>query len=78
MKSQKKKDVFFPPGVQVKLYQRLGNVPRMLPLNVVSKINALWDKRNICPEKDIEAIDKEMVKIVIRQYGEIRTISAKG
>ena len=59
----KLKDTFLPPGVQAALFARLGTYPRQLPIADAAKIEALWLKRNNCPEDEIETIDMEMEEI---------------
>jgi hypothetical protein len=44
----KLKSVFLPPGVQIKLSERLGTIPRQLPPAIVAQIDALWMRRNQC------------------------------
>jgi hypothetical protein len=35
-------DTFLPPGVQAKIYQRLGHCPRQLPVRQSNQISRLW------------------------------------
>ena len=63
-----KKDVFFPPGVQVRLIERLGGhrAPEQLPARAAAKIEALWAERNRAPEAAVDAIDARMETIAVR------------
>lgn len=58
-------ETFLPPGVQIKLWDKRGVVPHMLPIDAHNKIMALWNRRNTCDESEIEAIDIEMESIAI-------------
>ena len=60
-----KKDIFVPPGVQVRLADRLGDIPRQLPAGAASKIEALWAKRNTAPDDQLDGIDASMETIVV-------------
>ena len=62
-RKMKLKSVFLPPGVQAKLYERLGTCPRQLPIAAVTQIDALWMRRNQCDESEIDAIDAQMEEI---------------
>lgn len=43
-------DVFLPPGVQARLFQRFGKTPSRAPKSVSEKIDQLWQERNVAPE----------------------------
>ena len=58
-------DVFVPPGVQMKLFARLGTIPRQATPGVAGKIAQLWLLRNNCPENEIEALDAKMEAIMV-------------
>ncbi len=60
-----KLDIFVPPGVQARLYQRLGLCPRQGTPGVAAKIKSLWLRRNNCPENEIESIDDKMEQIMV-------------
>lgn len=59
------KSIFLPPGVQIRLNERLGNVPRQLPDAAAEIIEELWEERNIAPDEDIDRIDRRMERIVM-------------
>jgi len=40
--------------------ETLGFVPRIAPASVARAIEALWARRNVCPESEVEKIDREM------------------
>lgn len=54
------KDIFLPPGVQAKMFERFGRCPRQAGDETAAKIEALWLRRNNAPEEELDAIDKEM------------------
>ena len=58
-------ETVLPPGVQAKMYQRLGHCPRQLPVRQSNQISRLWLVRNNCPEKEIEAIDARMETLAL-------------
>ena len=58
-------DVFTPPGVQMKLFARLGTIPRQATPGVAAKIAQIWLVRNNCPESEIESLDGQMEKIMV-------------
>lgn len=55
------KTVFLPPGVQ----RRIGPGPYDLPDDVADAIERLWKHRNTAPESELEAIDREMERVVL-------------
>jgi hypothetical protein len=65
MAKSKLVSVFLPPGVQAKLYEVLGNCPRMLPADAAQKITTLWTRRNNCPEEELDSLDKQMLDIAV-------------
>ena len=64
----KRIDVFLPPGVQQRLHEELGQVPRVLPASAGKKIEALWRKRNTCPDDELDGIDVEIADIAIAAF----------
>lgn len=61
--------VFFPPGVQVRLQAALGRVPRVLPSLEAQALDLLWAARCSAPESELERIDGEMLKLAIAAIG---------
>lgn len=62
-----KKEVFLPPGVQARLIEKTGSVPRKLDEKTVAEIDVLWDRRNSASESDLAAIDEAMERLVLRR-----------
>lgn len=60
-----KTDIFLPPGVQRRLYERLGRCPRQLPLAPAATIERLWRRRNEAPEEQLPAVDADIEAIVL-------------
>ena len=60
-----KKDIFLPPGVQMRLADRLGAIPRQLPTGAASKIEALWAVRNTAMNDQLDVIDAKLETIVV-------------
>jgi len=59
---------FLPPGVQRRLHDELGQVPRVLPPAAAKKIEAMWKRRNTCDANEIDAIDAEIAGIAIASF----------
>jgi hypothetical protein len=57
------KDMFLPPGVQARLWERFGFVPRQADETTVAQVEALWLKRNQAPEEQLTTIDDEMYRL---------------
>lgn len=64
-KDMKLIDTFVPTGVQARLYERLGRIPRQARPETAVKIEALWNQRNTCPEEEVAAIDDEMLALML-------------
>jgi hypothetical protein len=58
-------ETFLPPGVQAKMYQRIGRCPRQLPVRQHNAIMRLWQTRNNCREDEITKIDGRMEALAI-------------
>jgi uncharacterized protein YcgI (DUF1989 family) len=71
-KSTELKSVFLPPGVQARLLFTRGICPWQLPEDAVAKIDALWARRNIAPEKELAGIDAEMERIAAANFLQVR------
>jgi hypothetical protein len=61
------KDIFLPPGVQMRLFDKLGRVPRRASDIVAEQIERLWRERNNAPEYDLDRIDRGMKDLIIEE-----------
>lgn len=59
------KDIFLPPGVQMKLWERFGRCPREASEETAAKIEALWLRRNNAPEEELDCIDQTMEDLAV-------------
>jgi hypothetical protein len=61
------KTLFFPPGVQMRLFELLPNKPRPChaPDEIYERMEALWKRRNVSDESEIHDIDAEMLSIAV-------------
>jgi hypothetical protein len=59
------KDVFLPPGIQAKMFQRFGRCPREASEETAAKIEALWLRRNNAPEEELDSIDHTMEELAV-------------
>jgi hypothetical protein len=66
-------ETFLPPGVQAKMYARIGRCPRRLPTRQHNQIMRLWLVRNNCPENEIEKIDDRMEALAMAGHYAIST-----
>src|SRR5438128_851991 len=58
-------DIFLPPGVQMRLSERLGMIPRQTTVGTAKAIEQLWRTRNRCEESEVDAIDKRMENLIV-------------
>jgi hypothetical protein len=65
LRMQTEEDVFFPPGVQIKLTEVLGYVPLSASAEKSQKIHALWQLRKTASDQEIDQIDREMLAIML-------------
>ena len=62
--------LFFPPGVQIKLRNRLDSLPvRTENHKIYQKLEALWLKRNEALESNLNEIDIEMERLAYEIVG---------
>ena len=60
--------VFVPPGVQQRLWERLGHTPRQTTPAIAALITALWDRRNTAAETELGDIDQEMERLLATNF----------
>lgn len=58
-------DIFLPPGVQARLFERLGHSPRTGTVLQAAAIDLLWRDRNKADENEIDVIDSGMLKVML-------------
>jgi len=59
------REIFVPPGVQARLFERMGVCPRQASEQTAKRIEALWQKRNASDESEVVGIDNQMFQAVV-------------
>ena len=60
-------DLFFPPGVQRRFFELVPEkpMPRTASAEIQARMDALWKKRNMCDESQLDDIDADMLRIAV-------------
>lgn len=59
------REIFLPPGVQMRLNESLGFIPRFFPVAAANDLDALWKVRNTCEEAEVAEVDACMEKLAM-------------
>ncbi|MDI9380587.1 MAG: hypothetical protein QM845_06855 [Verrucomicrobiota bacterium] len=62
------REIFVPPGVQARLFERIGLCPRQASESTAKRIELLWQKRNTADEGEVADIDNQMFEAVIDDH----------
>jgi len=64
-------DIFLPPGVQARLYSRLGYCPTRLHADTAALIEELSAMRSTASGAEVDSIDNEIVAAVVREAAKL-------